>query len=63
MEESGANGEFYTASAPTIRYKDGDTWKDGSSYSAVDLACLVEAAHGAGAKIRELSQGRAQTRS
>jgi hypothetical protein len=54
----GSNGEFYTASAPQIRYKDGDQWKDGSSYGTLDLLALAEAAREASAKIRELSKGR-----
>jgi len=53
-------GDFYTASAPTLRYKDAQTseWKDGASYGPMDLLALAEAAREAGAKIRELSRGR-----
>ena len=53
-------GDFYTASAPTLRYKDAQTseWKDGSSYGPMDLLALAEAAREASAKIRELSKGR-----
>ncbi len=58
----GNNGEFYTASSPTIRYKDGDQWKDGSSYGPLDLLALSEAAREASAKIRELPKGRGQGR-
>ena len=60
----GSNGEFYTASSPAIRYKDdkSDEWKDGSSYSALDLLSLAEAAREASAKIRELSKGRGLSR-
>jgi hypothetical protein len=60
----GANGDFYTASSPTIRYKDekGGEWKDGNSYSAIDLLALAEAAREASTKIRELSKGKAQVR-
>jgi hypothetical protein len=60
----GANGDFYTASSPTIRYKDDKSgeWKDGSSYGALDLLSLAEAAREASAKIRELSKGKAQSR-
>jgi hypothetical protein len=58
----GSSGEFFTASSPTIRYKDGDQWKDGSSYNAIDLLALAEAARDASAKIRELSKGRQQNR-
>lgn len=60
----GTNGEFYTASSPAIRYKDdkSDEWKDGSSYGALDLLSLAEAAREASAKIRELSKGRGLSR-
>jgi hypothetical protein len=60
----GANGDFYTASSPTIRYKDdkSNEWKDGSSYGALDLLALAAAAQEASAKIRELSKGKAQGR-
>lgn len=61
-KNSGSSGEFYTASAPTIRYKDGEQWKDGSSYGTVDLLALAEAAREASAKIRELSKGKNQNR-
>jgi hypothetical protein len=54
----GSKGDFITTSAPTIRYKDGEEWKNGSSYSMLDLLSLAEAAHEASAKIRELSRGR-----
>jgi hypothetical protein len=58
----GAAGEFYTASAPVIRYKDGEEWKDSKSYGPIDLLALSEAAREASAKIRELSKGRSQAR-
>jgi hypothetical protein len=60
----GANGDFYTASSPTIRYKDdkSNEWKDGSSYGALDLLALAAAAQEASAKIRELSKGKAPSR-
>ena len=60
----GANGEFYTASSPTIRYKDEQSgeWKDGSSYGPLDLLALAECAREASSKIRELSKGRPQAR-
>ncbi len=63
-KNQGANGDFYTASSPVIRYKDGSTgeFKDGSSYGQLDLLALAEAARDASAKIRELSKGRAQSR-
>jgi len=59
---NGSNGEFYSASAPQIRYKEGEQWKDGSSYGTLDLLALSEAAREASAKIRELSRGRGQRR-
>ena len=61
----GASGDFYTASSPTIRYKDdkaGGEWKDGNSYSALDLLSLAEAAREASAKIRDLSKNRPPAR-
>jgi hypothetical protein len=64
-KNQGTSGEFYSASSPTIRYKEkeGEEWKDGSSYGALDLLSLAEAAREASAKIRELSRGRARARS
>ena len=63
-KNQGQNGEFYTASPPTIRYKDDKDgqWKDGTSYGPIDLLALAEAAREASAKIRERSQSRTQTR-
>ena len=60
----GANGEFYTASSPTIRYREEKSgeWKDGNSYGPLDLLALAEAAREASAKIRDLSKGRGQSR-
>jgi hypothetical protein len=57
----GSNGEFITSSAPTIRYKDGEEWKNGTSYGMTDLLSLAEAAREASAKIRELSKGRSRS--
>ena len=59
-KNQGTSGEFYTASSPTIRYKNDKTgeWKDGSSYGALDLLSLAEAAREASAKILELSKGK-----
>src|SRR5271156_661335 len=56
----GASGDFYTASTPTIRYKDDKSgeWKDGSSYGALDLLSLAAAAQEASAKVRDLSKSR-----
>jgi len=61
-KNDGSAGEFYTASAPALRYKDGEEWKDGKSYGPIDLLALSEAAREASAKIRELSKGRGQAR-
>ena len=58
--EGGA--EFYTASAPQLRYKDGEEYKNSSSYGPMDLLALAEASREASAKIRELSKGRSQAR-
>lgn len=56
----GANGEFFTASSPVLRYKDEKSgeWKDGSSYGALDLLCLAAAAQEASARIRELAKSK-----
>lgn len=56
----GTSGEFYTASSPVLRYKDDKSgeWKDGSSYGALDLLSLAEAAREASAKIRELGKSK-----
>ena len=55
--KSDGGGQFYTASAPEIRYKDGEEWKDGKSFGPMDLLALAEASREASAKIRELSKG------
>src|SRR5690348_3123465 len=53
----GQNGEFFTTSASKIRYREGEQWKDGSSYGRHDLLVLAEAAREAATKIRDLTQG------
>jgi len=61
----GTKGEFYSASAPTIRYKDdAGEWKDGANFGRHDLLDLAEAAREAATKIRDLqkSKTQAQTR-
>jgi|HubBroStandDraft_1064217.scaffolds.fasta_scaffold1819542_1 hypothetical protein len=61
----GQSGDFYTASTPTIRYKDdkaGGEWRDGNSYGALDLLSLAEAAREASQKIRDLSKSRGPAR-
>jgi hypothetical protein len=59
----GSNGDFYSASAPTIRYKDGEEWKDGSSFGRHDLLDMAEASREAATKIRDLQKGRTQGQS
>jgi len=56
----GEKGEFYSASTPAIRYKEGEEWKDGSSFGRHDLLDLAEASREAALKIRDLQKGRAQ---
>jgi hypothetical protein len=56
----GEKGEFYSASTPAIRYKEGEEWKDGSSFGRHDLLDLAEAGREAALKIRDLQKGRAQ---
>jgi hypothetical protein len=60
--KTAGGGEFFTASAPSLRYKDGEEWKDSKSFGPMDLLALQEAAREASAKIRELSKGRGQAR-
>jgi len=60
---NGPKGDFYTASAPTLRYKDEkNEWKDGGSYGPLELLALAEAAREASAKIRDLSKARSASR-
>jgi hypothetical protein len=61
-KNTGTAGEFYTASAPQIRYKDGEEWKDGKNFGQIDLLALSEAAREASARIRELSKDRSRAR-
>jgi hypothetical protein len=54
-------GDFFSASAPTIRYKDdAGQWKDGSNFGRHDLLDLAEAAHEAATKIRDLQKTKGQ---
>lgn len=53
---TGEKGDFYSASAPTIRYRDGEEWKDGSNFGRHDLLDLAEAAREAATKIRDLQK-------
>jgi hypothetical protein len=59
----GERGEFYSASTPTIRYKDAEEWKDGSSFGRHDLLDLAEAAREAATKIRDLQRTKNQAQS
>jgi hypothetical protein len=61
-KNEGSGGDFYTASKPTIRYKDRATgeFKDGNSFDRHDLLDMAEAAREAATKIRDLSRGRGQ---
>jgi hypothetical protein len=60
----GANGTFYTASSPTIRYKDDKgEYKDGSSFGRHDLLDLAEAAREAAMKIRDRQRTKAEGQS
>lgn len=61
-ENEGSGGKFYTASTPTISYKDeSGQWKDGSSFGRHDLLDLAEAAREAAIKIRDLTKSRAES--
>jgi hypothetical protein len=58
----GKNGTFYTASQPTVTYKDDKgAYHDGSSFSRHDLLDSAEASREAAAKINELSRTRAES--
>ena len=57
---NGEKGTFYSASTPAIRYKEGEEWKDGSSFGRHDLLDLAEAAREAATKIRDLQKSRSQ---
>ena len=61
---TGARGEFYSASSPTIRYKEDASgeWKEGSNYGRHDLLDLAEAAREAATKIRDLQKAKSQGR-
>ena len=56
----GERGDFYSASTPTIRFKDGEEWKDNSNFGRHDVLDLVEAVREAAIKIRDLQKNRAQ---
>jgi hypothetical protein len=58
--QEGTNGKFFTASAPSIRYKDGEQWKDGSNFGRHDLLDLAETAREAATKIRDLQKAKSQ---
>lgn len=56
-----SKGDFLSASAPTIRYKDdAGLWKDGSNFGRHDLLDLAEAAREAATKIRDLQKTKNQ---
>lgn len=56
----GDKGDYYTASAPEIRYRDdkNNEWKTGASFGLMDLLALAEAAREASTRIRELQAER-----
>jgi hypothetical protein len=56
-----SKGDFFSASAPTIRYKDdAGQWKDGSNFGRHDLLDLAESAREAATKIRDLQKTKGQ---
>jgi hypothetical protein len=60
---TGEKGELYSASAPTIRYKDdAGEWKDGSNFGRHDLLDLAEASREAATKIRDLQKAQSRGR-
>jgi|HubBroStandDraft_5_1064220.scaffolds.fasta_scaffold405059_1 hypothetical protein len=61
-ENEGASGKFYSASTPTISYKDdAGNWREGSSFGRHDLLDLAEAASEGATKIRDLTKSRAES--
>ncbi len=61
-ENEGSSGSFYTASAPTISYKDeSGQWKESGSFGRHDLLDLAEASREAATKIRDLTKSRAES--
>lgn len=61
-KNEGSSGDFYTASTPTISYKDAQgNWQEGSSFGRHDLLDLAQAAEEAATKIRDLTKSRAET--
>jgi hypothetical protein len=61
-ENQGSAGTFYTASTPKIKYKDGEEWKEGSSFGRHDLLDLAEASREAATKIRDLQKAQSRGR-
>lgn len=61
-ENEGTSGKFYTASTPTISYKDeAGNWQEGGSFGRHDLLDLAEAARETATKIRDLTKSRAES--
>jgi hypothetical protein len=59
-----AKGDFFSASEPTIRYKDdAGQWKDGSNFRRHDLLDLAEAAREAATILRDLQKSKGQEQS
>jgi hypothetical protein len=59
-KNTGSNGDFFSASTPTIRYNDNGEWKNGSSFSRHDLLDLAEASREAAMKVRDRQHSRSQ---
>jgi hypothetical protein len=60
-ENEGTSGKFYTASAPSLSYKDeAGNWQEGSSFGRHDLLDLAQASLEAATKIRDLTKSRAE---
>jgi hypothetical protein len=58
-----SKGDFFSASSPTIRYKDGEQWKDGSNFGRHDLLDLAETAREAATKLRDLQKSKSAEQS
>ena len=60
---TGSKGDFYSASSPTIRYRDeAGEFKEGSNFGRHDLLDLAEAAREAATKIRDLQKAQSRGR-
>lgn len=53
-KNKGDKGDFYTASAPKVRYQKDGEWRDSKSYDDFDLECVALACLSARKRLRQL---------